>query len=431
MIIDFNWEYPIKLQPVFDFNGRYIILKGGRSSGKSHFLARKFLEDRLYLKRDLLCLREFQKNLEQSNYKLFKILINKYKLPFDCFKDKIVSRTTGAEIIFSGMNDLTAESIKSFEDFDDVWIEEAQYFKKYSWNILNPTIRKQGSKIYASTNQDTDDDVIINEVNSLYHDDALIIHINYNENPFCSKDIIKQAQLCKIHKPDEYEHIWLGKPRKQSAGSVVKYFTQDNIKILNYRPELDLHISCDFNVDPMSWVIAHKSDDKVFFIDELVLDNTTTAAATKEFIKRYSQHSGRIIINGDASGDNRSTQSEYTNYVIMKNILEDYFKRDVCVDIRRFNPHIKNRIAAFNNKVLDNNGNRCIIIDDKCKWLIYNIKNLKYKPGSTEIDIPTIAQIKNNINLKYLMHIFDAASYMVEFYFPIEAINYLESSSIK
>ena len=68
MQVEFNWQYPEKLKTVFDFKGRYIILKGGRSSAKSHFVARKTLEDRLYKKRDLLCVREFQTNLEQSNF---------------------------------------------------------------------------------------------------------------------------------------------------------------------------------------------------------------------------------------------------------------------------------------------------------------------------------------------------------------------------
>lgn len=68
---EFIFEYPEKLEPVFDFTGRYIVLAGGRSSSKSHFVARKILTDTLAEKRDIICLREFQANLKQSNYKLF------------------------------------------------------------------------------------------------------------------------------------------------------------------------------------------------------------------------------------------------------------------------------------------------------------------------------------------------------------------------
>lgn len=105
---------------------------------------------------------------------------------------------------------------------------------------------------------------------------------------------------------------------------------------------MDLHISCDFNVDPMAWVLAHKTDDKVFYFDEIVMENTTTARACDEFYRRYPNHKGRVIVNGDASGDNRSCTSEYTNYVIIKKRLLHY-GYDVDIKIKAFNPPIKNR----------------------------------------------------------------------------------------
>ena len=111
---------------------------------------------------------------------------------------------------------------------------------------------------------------------------------------------------------------------KATPTMVCKIKTSDynittiNVKDITYQPEMDLHISCDFNVDPMCWVLAHKTEDKVFYFDEIVLENTTTAKACEEFCNRYPNHKGQIIINGDASGDNRSCTSEYTNYVIIK-----------------------------------------------------------------------------------------------------------------
>ena len=56
--------------------------------------------------------------------------------------------------------------------------------------------------------------------------------------------------------------------------NVVKDFTDENLREIQYCPEMDLHISCDFNVDPMAWVLAHKTDDKVFYFDEIVMENT-------------------------------------------------------------------------------------------------------------------------------------------------------------
>ena len=89
-------------------------------------------------------------------------------------------------------------------------------------------------------------------------------------------------------------------------------------------------------------------------------------------------HNGKIIINGDASGDNRSCTSEYTNYVIIKKTLLKY-GYEVDIKIKPYNPPIKNRIAAFNAKVKNADGEICLFIDKKCEKLLYNIYNLKYK----------------------------------------------------
>ncbi len=418
MQVEFNWEYPKKLEPVFDFNGRYIVLKGGRSSAKSHFVARKTLEDRLYKKRDLLCVREFQANLEQSNYKLYKNLISQYSLPFKIYSDFFRSEITGSEIVFRGMNDLTADGIKSYEGFADAWIEEAQNFSLGSFQKLDPTIRMDDSQIFVTMNPKTHKDAVLSEVQSLYRDNSLIIHINYLDNPFCPVSMRKMAEQTRLYKPDDYRHIWLGEPLNAAKNNVVKNFSSDNICSIRYLDDVPLHISCDFNVDPMCWVLAFTSDEKAFFFDEIAMENTTTVECVDEFVKRYPNHKAKIIINGDASGDNRTTTSEYTNYVLIKNRLAHHGYRNVEFRLKAFNPPIKNRVAAWNNKIKTNDGKSEILIDPKCQKLIYNCENLRYKEGTNKIDIPTYHQIKSEKELKFLSHPFDAASYLVDFYFP-------------
>lgn len=226
-------------------------------------------------------------------------------------------------------------------------------------------------------------------------------------------------ELKKLYDKEYYEVFVLAKNGNFNSGLVVKDFTDENIHEIKYCPEMDLHISCDFNVDPMAWVLAHKTEDKVFYFDEIVLENTTTEKACLEFIHRYPNHKGRIIINGDASGDNRSCTSEYTNYVIIKKTLLKY-GYDVDIKIKPFNPPIKNRIAAFNAKVRSADGEICLFVDKKCEKLLYNIYNLKYREGSSKIDIPTYQQIKQTKELKFLSHPMDAASYLVDYYWPIK-----------
>ena len=225
-------------------------------------------------------------------------------------------------------------------------------------------------------------------------------------------------ELKKVYDEQYYNIFVLAQNGEYNNGLVIKDFSDENIKEITYQPEMDLHISCDFNVDPMCWVFAHKTDDKVFYFDEIAMENTTTAKACDEFYRRYPNHKGKIIVNGDASGDNRSCTSEYTNYVIInKKLLQ--FGYDVEIQIKAFNPPIKNRIMAFNSKVRSANREVCLFVDKKCEKLLYNIYNLKYKEGSSKIDIPTYQQIKQSEELKFLSHPMDAASYLVDFYWPI------------
>ena len=235
---------------------------------------------------------------------------------------------------------------------------------------------------------------------------------------------IDRANLMKINKPKEYETIYLNKPPDISDLAIIKYFSEkENIKPLFYQNKLDLHISCDFNVDPMCWIFFHKTKDKLFYFDELVWENTTTELCANEVIRLFPNHKGKIIINGDASGDFKRVEQknpDITNFKIIKRVLERYYGREVNIEIRRGNPRKIIRYNAFNTLVKDIDGQRRAIFDPKCKYAIYNIKNCTYKPGTTEPDEPSLTDIKANPDKKFLFHMLDAVTYPAEYYFPVK-----------
>ena len=132
---------------------------------------------------------------------------------------------------------------------------------------------------------------------------------------------VSDKELKQIYDEKYYKMNVLGQFDDMESSRVVKDFSRKNIRQLNYDENLELHITCDFNVDPMCWAVAHKDKENVYFFDEIVEECTTTALCVDIFAQKYKNHKGEIIINGDASGDNRSCTSEYTNYVIMKNRL--------------------------------------------------------------------------------------------------------------
>ncbi len=222
-----------------------------------------------------------------------------------------------------------------------------------------------------------------------------------------------------LYDENYYKMNVLGHFDDSSNNLVVKNFETENLQKISYRGDLPLHITCDFNVDPMCWILAFKDADRAYFFDEIILENATTVQACEEFARRYGGHLGRIVINGDASGDNRSCTSEYTNYVLMRRCFSNLGFRRVDIEIRPFNPPIKNRISAFNCLIKSQNAIRRLFIDPRCEKLLYNIENLKYREGSSILDLPGYQKIRQQPETKFLGHPFDAASYLVEYYFPI------------
>jgi len=105
--------------------------------------------------------------------------------------------------------------------------------------------------------------------------------------------------------------------------------------------------------------------------------------------------------------------------MIIKRALENY-GYSPKFQLRNFNPPILNRIQAFNAKVRNSKGTVSLFIDKRCKWLLHNVYNLSFKEGTSIVDVPSLKQIKNDHDLKFLEHPFDAASYLVDYYFPIK-----------
>lgn len=424
-IIKFDWKYPAIFEPVFNWQGRYIALTGGRASGKSWYMAHFYLEKLMHEKADLLCAREHQNSISESNYKLFVNIINKYGLPFEIQSTKIKSKITGSTIVFIGLSDVTADNVKSYEDFKYVWLEEAQKISEKSWENLNPTIRKDGAQISITMNPDCPHEKhpIMRELAGVFAEQTLHIHANYYNNPFVAKDIITMAELTKKNRPDDYKRIWEGIADESISNNIVKGFSKDNIRPLFYQKDLDLHISCDFNYDPMCWVFFHKTQNKMYVFDELIEEATSTLLCAKKVTEMFPDHKGNIIINGDAAGNQRNcahSNPDMTNFKILKRELERYYNRPVDLKVRRGNPHKVKRFEAFNNMVKRYDGEICFYISDNCKWTIYNIENAKFKEGTREVDEPTVHDIKKDPKKKFLIHPLDAVTYPAEYYYPIK-----------
>lgn len=191
---------------------RYKGAKGGRGSAKSHFFAEALVEKCLMQKTDAVCIREVQKTLSQSAKKLIEAKINDLGVS-NAFEVQasLIKAPYGGQIIFQGMQDHTAESIKSLEGFDLAWCEEAQTLSQRSLDLLRPTIRKDDSELWFSWNPTRSTDAVEKLFNiENLPTDAILVTSNWRDNPWFP-DVLEQERLdCLRTTPDKYDHIWEG-----------------------------------------------------------------------------------------------------------------------------------------------------------------------------------------------------------------------------
>lgn len=225
-----RWALPL-LQPA-----RYKGAHGGRGGGKSHFFAEAIVEAHLLDPNSkTVCIREIQKSLRHSVKALIEAKIEKLGVlsHFDIQRDLILNRYGGGLIIFQGMQDHTADSIKSLEDFDRAWIEEAQTISARSLRLLRPTIRKAGSEIWASWNPENETDPIDRLLRGEgKQPGSIVVEVNLHDNPFASKETwdeyANDRERAKRRQAEgdknawtDFEHVWHGKYAVLSAAQVL------------------------------------------------------------------------------------------------------------------------------------------------------------------------------------------------------------------
>ena len=250
---------------------RYKAAFGGRGSGKSHFFGELAVEDALRFPGDhgeglaLVCVREVQKSLKDSAKKLIEGKIRALGLResdgFKVWKDRI-ELPKGGQIIFQGMQDHTAESVKSLEGFHRAWVEEAQTLSVTSLELLRPTIRAPGSELWFSWNPRRKAD----PVDALLRGEtlptgAVVVRANWNDNPWFPATLDQERQDCLRDQPEMYDHIWEGGYATVRSGAyyqrdVVKARLDGRIGAVTLDPLLPLYAFWDIGVSDATAIVV-------------------------------------------------------------------------------------------------------------------------------------------------------------------------------
>lgn len=199
------------------------VLKGGRSSSKSWDAAGFAIFLAANYRVRFLCPRQFQNKIEESVYTLLKIQIERFglKAEFTILNNRIVHNATGSEFIFYGLW-RHIDEIKSLENIDVCWIEEAHNLTAAQWEILEPTVRKDGSQFWIIFNPRLVTDFVYRRFVTNTPPDTIVRTINYTDNPFLSNTILKVINAKKAEDEEEYRHVYLGEPREDDDAVIIK-----------------------------------------------------------------------------------------------------------------------------------------------------------------------------------------------------------------
>lgn len=234
--------------------------------------------------------------------------------------------------------------------------------------------------------------------------------------------------LLKSSYSEEYYNInVLGNDVDNTLGLVTKNFNHAKqlCNGLEIKREFPIHLTCDFNRDPMCWYICQHYNGNVYVLHEIVQQHTTTefcAGIVAELLHSYKNHA--IIINGDASGKNETTKG--SDFVILKNALAREGFTNIDVRVLNRNPDIGWRTNCWNAMMYGADKKHHVFIHPQCKYLVYNIENLEMEEGGDRPKKISSGKLRSDEKAKYLGHPFDSVSYLICLYYPIKDITVKE-----
>jgi phage terminase large subunit len=248
-------EVPEALEPLLQ-PARYKAAYGGRGGAKSHFFAEQLILRCFSRKTRAACIREVQATIKDSVRQLLIDKIQKLGLGkfFDVLDGEIRGRN-GSLIIFKGMQTYNAENIKSLEDFDIAWVEEAQTFSEKSLRLLRPTIRKEGSEIWFSWNPRHDTDA----VDKFFRGgnvprNSIICPVNWYDNPWFGGVLTDEKDQDYANDEEMAEHVWGGGYELITEGAyyakhIAAAEKSGRVGYFPYDPSLPVYTSWDLGVD--------------------------------------------------------------------------------------------------------------------------------------------------------------------------------------
>lgn len=190
-----------------------------------------------------------------------------------------------------------------------------------------------------------------------------------------------------------------------AAGNLVydAFDRQVNVLTTDIIGNLPLLWSLDFNVDPMSSVVAQIRDQTVYVVDEQSLQRVGTLDACERFYETYGDHPGGIEIYADATGARMQT-SGTSDHQMIREFFTQRCRGAYRFRVGRSNPPVRDRVRLVNRLLRDANGTSRLFVAERCRGLIRDFEEVRYRGDSSEVDKASDPS---------LTHLADAAGYLL------------------
>jgi phage terminase large subunit len=389
-------DLPIETAPVFAAllePARYKGAYGGRGSGKSHFFADALIE-RAMLEPGLraVCIREIQKSLDDSVKQLLEDKIARFGLDreFRVLNTHIETPGDG-QIIFVGMQNHTAQSIKSLEGYQIAWVEEAQTLSQFSLNLLRPTIRGEASEIWFSWNpmRKTDPvDAFMRGPSAPVAPEAILVRASYRDNPWLTDTLRNDAARDLATDPDAYAHVWLGEYERKGAAAVFRDWRPGTPDEFRKPTSGVFYYGADwgFSADPTVLLRCYL-EGRTLYVDREVFAVGCEIDATGDlFDKLDAGQARKWVITADSSRPETISYLQRHGFGLMRSA-------------RKGPNSVEEGIAFLKNYT--------IVVHPSCTHTLDELATYSYKTDRLTGDPTPVLEDKNN-------HCIDALRYAVE-----------------
>ena len=381
-------KLPTWAQPIATSDGskyRYIAVHGGRGSAKSRSFATLLVVKAAQSPIRILCTREVQKSIKDSVKRLLDDEIDRlgWRGSFKSTDGEIRCQN-GSLFIFAGLAH-NIDSIKSMEGIDICWCEEAQTLSVGSLNTLIPTIRKPGSQIWFTWNPKSPRD----PVDAMFRNPegtpprTFIEEVNYDQNPWFPSVLGEEMEYDKRRDRGKYLHIWEGKYLERSNANIFQDFREEPFETPD---DAFLRFGCDwgYSVDPTTLIRCFTIGRKLYFDYEAykvgceIIDTPALFATVPD--------SDKWPIIADSASPERISHMRRNGYPKMMKALKGRKSIEEGIEFMRSHE---------------------IIVHPRCKHLLFELQNYKYKTDPMTEEITNVIEDKHN-------HCVDAARYSLE-----------------